>query len=336
AEPNRHRARAGTHAGPRPAPDAAAALSRPHGGVPRARRLPGLHPPRGDLARLHGEPGSQRAHHRHPVHRRHPGRPAGDPVVSRGALGQPDAPAVRGRGAGRTAGAARPHGGAARQPGEPERAAGRDHPLAARFDRGPSRREPRDHPVSGRPSRVPRPSGHVLGADRHGRVCRAGDPVDARGRRIGRAVRRAEERARGAARRHGPLLFGLALRPRRLAGAGLSRPAGRPGAGPLLQRARGLAGQRHHGCERGRCGDQARLAARPGAGAEQAYRDDERGRERAGRHPGHGEPRRGHPRARPAYAGRAADDPRLGRGPGGARKGAEAGARPPVPRAGLV
>ena len=51
----------------------------------------------------------------------------------------------------------------------------------------------------------------------------------------------------GAARGHGPVLLGLALRPRRLAHPRLPRPPGRAGAEPLLHRARGLARHLDHG-----------------------------------------------------------------------------------------
>ena len=50
---------------------------------------------------------------------------------------------------------------------------------------------------------------------------------------------------RRAAQRHGHLVLVVAVRPRRLAGARLPRPADEPGAEPLPHRARGLAG--HHG-----------------------------------------------------------------------------------------
>ena len=57
----------------------------------------------------------------------------------------------------------------------------------------------------------------------------------------------AEAEPEGAARGHGDGLRRLAVRPRRLAGAGLPRAAGEPGAEPLPQRARGLARRRRRG-----------------------------------------------------------------------------------------
>ena len=50
-------------------------------------------------------------------------------------------------------------------------------------------------------------------------------------------LERAEDRAFGAARRHGHGLLVVAVRPFRLAGARLPRPAGRPRADALLHRA---------------------------------------------------------------------------------------------------
>ena len=64
---------------------------------------------------------------------------------------------------------------------------------------------------------------------------------------LGGALRRAEELARRPAAGHGPVLLGLAVRPRRLARPRLPRPPGRPGAKPLLHGTRGLARHVHHG-----------------------------------------------------------------------------------------
>ena len=121
------------------------------------------------------------------------------------------------------------------------RAFGRHHALAARLRRRPPRRKPRDRALSRRPSRVPRPSRHVLGPHRDRRIGRADHRVAAHRPGRGSPVRRIEERPRRPAPGHGPLLLGLALRPRRLARRRLPRPAGRAGAEPLLHRARGLA-----------------------------------------------------------------------------------------------
>ena len=56
-----------------------------------------------------------------------------------------------------------------------------------------------------------------------------------------RHLRGPQGRPRRAARRHGHRLLVVAVRPRRLAGARLPRPPGRPGAEHVLQRPRGLA-----------------------------------------------------------------------------------------------
>ena len=60
-------------------------------------------------------------------------------------------------------------------------------------------------------------------------------------RRCRLAVRHAEGGTGRAARRHGHFVLVVAVRPRRLADPGLSRPAIEPGAKPLLHRSRRLA-----------------------------------------------------------------------------------------------
>ena len=69
--------------------------------------------------------------------------------------------------------------------------------------------------------------------------------LDTPGRRQRHRVRRAEERPRRAAARHGHGLLVLAAGPRRLAGAGLPGAAGEPRARPLLQSAGGMAVGHH-------------------------------------------------------------------------------------------
>ena len=99
---------------------------------------------------------------------------------------------------------------------------------------------------------------------------------------VGDGVRGAEARSRSAARRHGHVVLLIAVRPCRLAGPGLSRPAGQPGAEPLLHRPRGLAvdDHRHRG---GRpvavCGAaiSAARSARPAAGHRADEQDARRG-----------------------------------------------------------
>ena len=99
---------------------------------------------------------------------------------------------------------------------------------------------------------------------------------------VGVGVRGAEARSRSAARRHGHVVLLIAVRPCRLAGPGLSRPAGEPGAEPLLHRPRGLAvdDHRHRG---GRpvavCGAAISSArsARPAAGHRADEQDARRG-----------------------------------------------------------
>ena len=124
---------------------------------------------------------------------------------------------------------------------------GRRDPLAPRFDRRAPRREPRDRALSGRPAGLPRPARHLLGPHRHGRLGRPHHLVAADRPGFGGPVRRAEELARRPPAGHGPVLLGLALRPRRLARPRLPRPPGRPGPEPLLHGARGLARHLHHG-----------------------------------------------------------------------------------------
>ena len=63
-------------------------------------------------------------------------------------------------------------------------------------------------------------------------------------------VRQAQGEHRGPAQGHGDGVRRLAVRPVGLAGAGLPRTAGEPGAGPLPHRARGMAGERHAPVER--------------------------------------------------------------------------------------
>ena len=112
----------------------------------------------------------------------------------------------------------------------------------ARRHRLAARRIPRPLALHDRPADLPRPARHVLGPapDRDLRRRRDRRPL---GREPGHArrLRRPQGRPRGPARRHGHRLQLVALRPGRLARPRLSRPAGEPGAEPLLQRARGLA-----------------------------------------------------------------------------------------------
>ena len=76
-------------------------------------------------------------------------------------------------------------------------------------------------------------------------VGKAISALDSPGCRQRQRVRRAEERPRRAAARHGHRLLVLAAGPRRLAGAGLPGAAGEPRARPLLQRAGGMAVGHH-------------------------------------------------------------------------------------------
>ena len=87
---------------------------------------------------------------------------------------------------------------------------------------------------------------------------------------------------------------------------GLHRPAGRPGAEPVLHRARGRA----HRADLRRADRRRQPRSRQGAGAA------ERSLAGARLVGGFGQSRRGHPVSGPAHARRAAADPRLGRGAG--------------------
>ena len=78
-----------------------------------------------------------------------------------------------------------------------------------------------------RPAGVPRPARHLLGPDRDRRLGRQGHPGPEGRRRRRRDVRRAQGGPRRAARRHGHFVLVVAVRPRRLAGARLPRPADR-------------------------------------------------------------------------------------------------------------
>ena len=97
----------------------------------------------------------------------------------------------------------------------------------ARFDRHPARRGARHLALHDRAADLPRPARHVLGPDRDRRLGRQRDQQPQGRRRRRRDVRFAAGGPRGAAQRHGHLVLVLAVRPRRLAGAGLPRPADR-------------------------------------------------------------------------------------------------------------
>ena len=108
------------------------------------------------------------------------------------------------------------------------------------------RREPRDRALPRRPAGLPRPARHLLGPDRHRRLGRPVIAVDAhRGRTPALLFDELKSGLAAPLARHGPVVLGLAVRPRRLAGPRLPRPPGRPGAEPLLHRARGLARHGH-------------------------------------------------------------------------------------------
>ncbi len=193
------------------------------------------------MDRVPRQSGPERPDRRRSVHRHHPVVPAGDPSVSRSRLGQ-HIPPRRSRPRGRTpAGAAgadgrdprrsrRPHGDLARR---------RCAAFSIRSRRGSTRRA--TCRATDRPAGLSRPARHLLGPDRNRRLGRQGDRRAEDRRRCRLGVRHAEGRPRRAARRHGHRVLVLAVRPRRLAGARLSRPAGGPGAEPLLHRPRGLA-----------------------------------------------------------------------------------------------
>src|SRR6202030_942679 len=183
------------------------------------------------------------------------------------------------------------------------------------------------------PADLPRAARHVLGPDRDGRLGRQGDRQPESGRRRRRAVRLAAGRARGSAQRHGHLVLLLAVRARRFPRAGVPRPADEPGAKPVLHRSRRLAVDHR---ARSRC--RGRPAQRGAAGRRVPRRhraaegNDRRGRVGQGGDRRHGQPGRGDPRPRQPHAHRAADDPRLGRFPGGAAARHQAPARAPRAR----
>ena len=246
-----------------------------------------------------------------------------------------------------TAGADGQHAGRARG-AEPHRP-GALHALRlgdaqpARRHRLAARREPRAVALHDRPADLPRPARHVLGPAEDGRRGVRRDRIDV-GRlgRSERAVRAAQVGPGETAHRHGHGVLRLDVRPVRRAGAGLPRPHRGPGAEPLLQRARGVAG-RTDPALLGRAGGGRRLDAGLCAGAAGADRREHgepaahpaarRGQPRAGESGGAGADRAhrdavGHDAHQPAA--HAAHR----RGAGGDRAGAAA-ARRAAPRCGL-
>src|SRR5579883_1953294 len=202
------------------------------------------------------------------------------------------------------------------RPCEPHR---RLDAIAARRNRHSPRGDARDGALHDRAPGLPRPARHVLwpAAD-SGRSGRRAGGAWHRRYRCGARLQRPEAGARGAAQRHEHGLQLLALRTRGLAGAGLPRPAGGPGAEPLLQRSRGVA-LGHHAHDRRR---QRLLGGRRRAGPglhPGAARADCR---QPGRAPAHSEPRRGKPDRRQHQRGLAH------RAPGHAHRPPAVGAEP--------
>ena len=168
--------------------------------------------------------------------------------MARGPLAAPF-PAPRGKHAAPAGRLGQPAGAAGRDGG---RAAGPVPPLAdgharpARRHRDPARRTARAGALSDWPADLPRPARHLLGpaADHRLRGRRHQRPAGLGGR-LGGDVRQAEGQHRRPAQGHVDGVRRLAVRPLGFPGTGLPRVAGKPGAGPLPYRARGMARPRH-------------------------------------------------------------------------------------------
>ncbi len=175
------------------------------------------------------------------------------------------------------------------------------------------------------PAHLPRPARHLLGpvADRF-----AGVRGDRQPRCLGLDrghPRKPEDQPAGTSERHGHGLLGLALRPFRLAHLGfLDLQAGQAQATfyndleDWLSTVTDLDPEAIQGAAGG--GDHGRGPARRHRAPVAHHRGGRRRRRPAGgrlepaRHHRHGQPCRGHPRPRPAYAYRAAGGAHLGRG----------------------
>jgi hypothetical protein len=238
--------------------DDTAALHLPHARLPRARRDRGRGPAPDRLDGVPAQPLAQRADPgdpavrgvlQSPAHRPPQAGDALDRVVPHQrpgllAAGRAAAPGAD-RGRARRAAAARPRL-ALRPVAAPS---ARQHQLAAR-------REPRHRRLPAQPPDLPGPARHLLGPDpgdrRHQRRGRRADPGRGRPRQ---RVQRAQDRPDAAALGHGHRLQRLAVRPRRLAHAGLFGPPGEPGRAQLLQRAGGMAFRHHAARGAGHGGD---------------------------------------------------------------------------------
>src|SRR5215217_649586 len=215
-----------------------------------------------------------------------------------------------------------------REPVEPFLALGRDHALAPRLGRGPPRRKPRNRSLSRRAPGLSRPARDLLGPHRNRGIGRTHHRLAANRTGRGRALRRVEERSLGPAPRHGSLVLGLAFRSLGLARGRLSRPSGWPGAEPVLHGTGGLARHFDRRYDDRHDAPAHRHALRSRRGSQPLDDRGERRRRWAGCDASHGPPRRGHPGPRSAHAFGTADDPGLGRSPGRAGKGAQAGLGP--------
>ena len=168
----------------------------------------------------------------------------------------------------------------------------------ARRHRLPPRRDARDLALSDRRADLSRPPRHVLRA--------VGD--GAFGRRRPRRAQRRRQRRRARLRRSqirtGIAAGGdehriqlLAVRPRRQPRPRLSRPAGRPGAEPLLQRSRRVAVDLHQALGR----PARRQRRRIGAGLHSGFARADRGQ--PGKPPAHSRQKRGEPHRRQRHPG---------------------------------
>ncbi len=181
------------------------------------------------------------------------------------------------------------------------------------FDRHPPRRSARHLPLYDGSAGLPRPARHVLGPDRHGRLGRQRHQYPQGRRRRAIHLRFAARGPGGAAQRHGHLVFLVAVRPGRLAGAGFPRSAVQPAQNRfyidledwLSTTVRDLGAGTETEPPRARCpttcgGD------RPAEGSHRRRRLEPSGDHR------HGQSGGGDPGSGPPHAHRAADDPRTG------------------------
>ena len=260
----------------------------------------------------------------------HPGDPAGLAAVPRGALGQ-HLPPGRGGPRRRPAGAARADGGLIANRAGRIGALHGDHALAARFDRRPAS------------TRAARSSRYIAGLlvflgllgtfwgliDTVGSV---GGIIALAAHRAGRgsALRRTEERPRRRRSRAWacPSRPPSSASPARWSLGFLDLQAGQAQNRFYTELEDWLATSTTTPATEARPPRRPRRARGRAQPAPAAVSEGGGGR---GRDAGHGQPRRGHPGPRPAHARRAADDPRLGRGAGRAREGAEADPRSSLP-----